>query len=130
MNLGAPSNRITVVGPCASGKSTLVKALQMHGYDARASGQEHSAVPALWRRSDPDVLIALKADLETVRLRRGDPRWSATIWETQQLRLGDAYSHADFIADTSGKSVNDVVAEVLDFLDERPGSNSTERRYQ
>ncbi len=60
MNPNERPLRVTVVGPCASGKSTLVKALKMHGIDARAAAQEHSAVAALWSRSDPDVLIALQ----------------------------------------------------------------------
>lgn len=117
--------RVTVVGPCASGKSTLVKALRMHGYDARATAQEHSAVPSLWERSRPDVLIALTADLESIRSRRGEPRWSGQILAEQTSRLEDATHHADLIADTSGRSVNDVVADVLTFLAERtPESQS------
>ncbi|MDQ2682023.1 MAG: hypothetical protein M3Y37_00710 [Chloroflexota bacterium] len=115
----APPLRVTVVGPCASGKSTLVRALRMHGYDARATAQEHSAVADLWRRSEPDVLIALQASLESVRARRRNPRWSKSIWAAQQHRLEDAVEHADLIADTSARSVNDVVADVLEFLADR-----------
>jgi len=72
--------RISVVGPCASGKSTIVRALRMHGYDAHVTSQEHSAVPDLWKRQEPAVLIALQADLESVRLRRRNPRWSRAVW--------------------------------------------------
>jgi hypothetical protein len=111
--------RIAVVGPCASGKSTLVRALRMHGYDAHVTSQEHSAVPGLWRRSDPGIVIALNADLESIRLRRGNPRWSRKVWEDQQARLRDAFEHADFLADTSARSTNDVVGEVLAFLHSR-----------
>ena len=53
--------RIVVVGPCASGKSTLVSGLREHGYDALASGQEHSEVHHLWRRTNPDVVKAVLA---------------------------------------------------------------------
>jgi hypothetical protein len=111
--------RIAVVGPCASGKSTLVRALRMHGYDAHVTSQEHSAVPGLWRRSDPGIVIALNADLESIRLRRGNPRWSRKVWEDLQARLRDAFEHADFLADTSARSTNDVVGEVLAFLHSR-----------
>jgi hypothetical protein len=111
--------RISVVGPCASGKSTLVKALRMHGYDAHVTSQEHSGVRNLWQRQNPDILIALQVDLESVRLRRRDPRWRRDIWRAQQDRLADAYAHADLIADTSMRSAGDVVDEVLHFLRDR-----------
>jgi hypothetical protein len=91
----------------------------MHGYDAHVTSQEHSAVPGLWRRSDPGIVIALNADLESIRLRRGNPRWSRKVWEDQQARLRDAFEHADFLADTSTRSTNDVVGEVLAFLHSR-----------
>ena len=109
--------RIVIVGPCASGKSTLQRALTMHGYDAHVAAQEHSAVPSLWARSDPDVLVALQADIEDIRLRRLNPRWSKSIWQQQQSRLAPAFARADFVAETSGVSVNQVVAEVLEFLE-------------
>jgi hypothetical protein len=96
----------------------------MHGYDARAAAQEHSAIPDLWRRGKPDVLIALTADLETVRRRRAEPRWSAAIWEAQQARLADAVANAALVEDTSGRSVNDVVDDVLSFLDAYSGDHS------
>ena len=108
--------RITIVGPCASGKSTLVRALRMHGYDAHATSQEHSAIPALWNIRQPTTLIALQADLESVRLRRQDARWSREIWFEQQERLLNAFENADYIANTSNRSANDVVRDVLGFL--------------
>ena len=115
----ASIGRISVVGPCASGKSTVVRALRMHGYDAHVTSQEHSAVSNLWNRQQPSVLIALQADLESVRLRRRNPRWSRTVWQAQQDRLADAFAHADYVADTSSLNANQVVREVLDFLESR-----------
>src|SRR5207248_628641 len=50
---------VVVVGVCSSGKSTLVSALCDRGYHASAVSQEHSYVPHLWQRSNPDVLIYL-----------------------------------------------------------------------
>jgi hypothetical protein len=88
----------------------------MHGYDAHVTSQEHSAVPGLWNQREPMILIALQADLESVRLRRRNPRWSRAIWLEQQSRLADAFANADFVADTSDRSANDVVKDVLDFL--------------
>jgi deoxyadenosine/deoxycytidine kinase len=114
--------RISVVGPCASGKSTVVQALRMHGYDAHATSQEHSAVSKLWKQRDPDLLIALQVDLESVRLRRRNPRWSRAIWLEQQSRLADAFAHADYLTDTSHRSANDVVSDVLEFLSSHAGS--------
>lgn len=111
--------RISIVGPCASGKSTVARALRMHGYDAHVTSQEHSAVPKLWRKGDPSVLIALQADIESIRLRRRNPRWSQSIWRLQQARLADAFEHADLVEDTSDLTANDVVDEVLQFLKAR-----------
>lgn len=110
------SPRITIVGTCASGKSTLRRALCMHGYDASVTGQEHSAVPALWARTNPDVVIALQASLDAVRLRRNNPRWSAKVWSAQQDRLADAIRHANLVTDTSSISVDQVINQVLEFL--------------
>ena len=41
---------IAIVGVCASGKSTLAKALRERGYNARQVLQEHSYVPYMWQR--------------------------------------------------------------------------------
>jgi hypothetical protein len=51
---------IAAVGPCTSGKSTLVRALRERGYNAREVVQEHSYVPAMWQVfAQPDILIYL-----------------------------------------------------------------------
>jgi len=118
--------RISVVGPCASGKSTVVRALRMHGYDAHVTSQEHSAIPTLWSRQDPSVLIALQADLESVRLRRRNPRWSRAVWQAQQDRLADAFAHADYLADTSNLNANQVVRDLLDYLESRARADESE----
>jgi hypothetical protein len=111
--------RISVVGPCASGKSTIVRALRMHGYDAHVTSQEHSSVPTLWNKREPAILIALQADLESIRLRRRNPRWSRAAFQEQQSRLANAFEHADFVTDTTNRSANDVVRDVLDYLEHR-----------
>ncbi|MBK7217144.1 MAG: hypothetical protein IPH95_08855 [Candidatus Promineofilum sp.] len=67
----SPALRIAVVGPCASGKSTLTAALRAAGYEARMPAQEHSYVPDMWRRLvDPDVLIYLDISYEALLERR------------------------------------------------------------
>jgi dienelactone hydrolase len=113
------SRRIVVVGPCASGKSTLVAALRARGYDARVSGQEHSAVAALWRTAQPDVLIALDADIAAVRARRAES-WPEWLHDLQLTRLRQAIEAADVRIDTSSLAADRVTDLVLDFLEHHP----------
>jgi hypothetical protein len=91
--------RVAVVGPCASGKSTLVHALRDAGIDAYACAQEHSGVPALWLHGGADLLIALEVDLATIRQRRGE-EWPADLYAAQCERLAAAYAAADLRIDT------------------------------
>ncbi len=104
-----------VVGPCASGKTVLVQALQTFGYDARVSAQEHSAVERLWQRSQPDVLIALTANLATIRQRRG-PSWPDWLLDVQLQRLQSAFASANLLIDTSSRSVSETVSEAVSYL--------------
>ncbi len=108
--------RIVVVGPCASGKSTLVAALRAKGYDARVSGQEHSAIAALWQMSHPDVLIALDATIGAVRSRRGDG-WPEWLHDVQLSRLRQAIEAADIAIDTSHLGPDDVTNQVIAYLE-------------
>lgn len=108
--------RVVVVGPCASGKSTLVSGLRSLGYRAAVCGQEHSEVPTLWRRSAPDMLVALQVDLATVRRRRGDG-WSEAIFERQRQRLANALASADLVLEASTLSEAAVLARVLRALE-------------
>lgn len=105
-----------VVGPCAAGKSTLVKALRQRGVRAREVAQEHSYVPAMWQRlTRPDVLIYLDVSREEAerRLQRDlPPAW----WAEIQRRLSHARSHADLVVATDGRTPEGVLGEVLGFL--------------
>ncbi len=92
--------RIVVVGPCASGKSTLVDGLRRLGFRATVCGQEHSEIPTLWRHSDPDVVVALDVDLATVRRRRGE-EWPEWLYLLQRRRLRCATEAASVRVDTS-----------------------------
>jgi deoxyadenosine/deoxycytidine kinase len=107
--------RIVVVGPCASGKSTLVSRLRGKGYDAHAVAQEHSAVRDLWKRKDPDALIALDVSLEEVRNRRS-PDWLEAVYQRQHERLASAYAAADLTIDTAEHDADAVLAIVESWL--------------
>lgn len=108
--------RVVVVGPCASGKTTLVENLKLLGVDARVSGQEHSAVRNLWRSLDPDVLIALEVDLETLRSRRTEV-WPKTIYDLQLERLREAFDVADIVIDTAAHSEDETVRVALNLIE-------------
>ena len=113
--VSAESRKIVVVGPCAAGKSTLVAALRALGYDAHVSGQEHSEIATLWQHSQPDVLIALDADIAAVRSRRGGS-WPEWLHDLQVQRLVDASQAADFAIDTTTLTPQTVVDRVVAFL--------------
>jgi chloramphenicol 3-O-phosphotransferase len=112
----SPSLRIAVVGPCASGKSTLTAALRAAGYEARMPAQEHSYVADMWRRLvDPDVLIYLDITYEALLARRphfGEPEYLAR----EKARLRHARAHADLVVDTSQLTADEVRAVVMSFL--------------
>ena len=109
--------RIAVVGPCASGKSTLVAALRAAGYEARHPAQEHSYVPDMWRRLvDPDVLIYLDLSHEAYRQRRPKDDAGPDYLAMQRERLAHARAHADLVVDTSGMTAEAVRAYVLAAL--------------
>ncbi len=109
--------RIGIVGACASGKTTLARALQERGYDARQVSQEHSYVPDLWRRfSKVDILIFLDVTLPTIRRRLNDATWPDFIYEAQHDRLRHARDNCDLYLDTDTMPVDEVLGQVLEFL--------------
>ena len=112
----AAPRKIVVVGPCAAGKSTLVTALRALGYDAHVSGQEHSEIATLWQHSQPDVLIALDADISAVRDRRGGS-WPEWLHDLQVQRLAGASRAADLAIDTTTLSTQAVFARVIAYLE-------------
>lgn len=109
------SPTIAVVGPCASGKSTLVTRLRESGYQAHAIAQEHSAVRDLWKSRNPDLLVALDVSLEVVRKRRS-PNWLEAVYERQHKRLQSAYQAADIIIDTEEHDPDSVYNLVTDLI--------------
>ena len=115
----AAAPRVAVVGPCASGKSTLVAALRERGYDTHAVGQEHSGVPYLWCLGEPDLLIFLDVDIPTTGHRRNSV-WPTDLYEAQQARLANAREHAALYLDTSPLTAREVAERALLFLDGYP----------
>ena len=108
---------IGVVGPCASGKSTLIRNLAPRGYRIKHIAQEHSYVPHMWQRvTNPDILIFLDVSFEESNRRRPMP-WTEADYAEQQRRLRHAREHADFYLLTDGLSAEEVAERVLNFLE-------------
>jgi RNase adaptor protein for sRNA GlmZ degradation len=119
---GSSIGNVVVVGVCSSGKSTLVEALKEKGYQAHAVSQEHSYVPHLWQRTDPDVLIYLDASIHTIR-GRGRTRWRQALLDEEHRRLHHAREHSDIYIPTDCLSPHDVAARVLTFLKSKERRN-------
>jgi GTPase SAR1 family protein len=122
---------IAVVGPCASGKTTLVEALRAMGFEGAYSvPQEHSVAPMLWRVKNPDVLVFLDVSYSAIRRRR-PVSWGPDRLELQQNRLSGARSQCDVYLDTSDltrqEMIDSVTGQVMgrDWKDEHshPGDS-------
>ncbi|MCS6907179.1 MAG: hypothetical protein RML93_04755 [Anaerolineales bacterium] len=108
---------IGVVGPCAAGKTTLVKRLRSQGYIVRHIAQEHSYVPTMWRRiANPDILIYLDVNYQNTRTRKRLD-WTFEEYQEQLRRLSHARAHADLIVDTNPLSEEEVFQSVLRFIE-------------
>jgi len=112
---GASSPKIAVIGPCASGKSTLVRSLCAAGYDARVCAQEHSEIPTLWEHGHPDMVIALAINLATLRHRRGD-EWLEALYITQLRRLTRAVDAAFVVLNTTELDSGETLARAIDAI--------------
>ena len=108
---------IAVVGPCASGKSSLVQRLKALGYNARSVAQDHSYVPDMWRRiTNPDILICLDAKLNTIARRRRIS-WGQRYLNDERHRLRHARQHCDLLLPTDDLTKAQVLERVLAFLE-------------
>lgn len=113
-----PSKRplIGVVGPCGSGKSTLIAGLEGHGYTCRHIAQEHSHVPSMWQViTKPDLLIYLYASYPVSTARRRLD-WQPKDHEEQLRRLSHARAHAHILIDTDDLTPDQVLQTALDAL--------------
>ena len=112
--------RIGIVGPCASGKTTLTAGLKQHGYEARPIAQEHSYVPTMWQRlTNPDILIYLTVSYPlTIERRRLD--WTDGEYAEQLHRLRHAREHANLNIDTNNLTPIGVLDQALAFLEKYP----------
>jgi hypothetical protein len=110
--------RIKVVGPCASGKSTLAAGLRELGYDATSAAQDHSYMPDMWQRlNPPDLLIYLDVTLRSAHERgRKGLGWTQEYLDEQHRRLRHARAYCDLYLPTDDLTEEQVLAETLTFL--------------
>jgi cytidylate kinase len=107
---------VAIVGPCASGKSTLGKALKARGLRVREVAQEHSYVPAMWQRiTKPDFLIFLDASFEVSTARKALD-WSESEYAEEQRRLAHARQACDLYLQTDQMSPEAVLQAVVNAL--------------
>ncbi len=112
--------QIVIVGPCASGKSTLVEGLHAQGFDkARIVAQEHSGVRDLWKiRGQPDCLIYLDARLETIAARQHRSDWTVEYLTELLDRLKNARVECNLYLPTDELSIEEVLENVIECLNE------------
>ena len=108
---------VGVVGPCGSGKSTLIAGLEKYGYPCRHIAQEHSYVQAMWQiLSRPDLLIYLGASFPVSTARRRLD-WQEKDYQEQLRRLAHAREHAHLVIHTDNLTPDQVLHAALDFLE-------------
>ncbi len=109
---------IVIVGPCAAGKTTLVRGLWARGFTgARVVAQEHSGVADLWKtRGRPDALIYLDARLDTIAVRQQRSDWTIAYLTEQHDRLGSARVACDVYLPTDELTPEEVLKRVIDYV--------------
>lgn len=111
------SLRIAFVGPCGSGKSTVVHELRAMGIDARMPAQEHSGIASMWQKLlNPDMLFVLDAPNSILRERRPGIDLNDEYLAEQRRRMAHAYAHAHTTFDTSELTSDEIVAAVLELI--------------
>jgi cytidylate kinase len=117
---------VGVVGPCGSGKTTLIRLLKTRrsDLDLRHIAQEHSYVATMWQKIvSPDILIFLDASFEVATTRR-KLKWTESEYQEQLYRLRDARDHADMVITTDHLSTQQVAEQVIEFIDQMKTSAS------
>jgi len=112
--------RVGIVGPCTSGKSTLINNLRQQPlvghFNLRHIAQEHSYVQTMWKViGKPTWLIYLDVSYPE-SLRRKNLNWTEAEYLEQIRRLQDARQHADFYLHTDGLNPQQVAEKVMTFL--------------
>jgi hypothetical protein len=111
-----PKPLVGIVGPCASGKSTLCNRLSIKGINARHIAQEHSYVPAMWEIiTQPDVLVFLAVSY-LMTIQRSNLDWTILEYQEQLYRLRHADEHADLHIDTDNLSPESIERLVISLL--------------
>lgn len=115
---------VGIVGPCTSGKSTLIANLRrLQQIELRHIAQEHSYVQSMWQQiTHPDWLVFLDVSYPT-SMERKKLNWTEAEYQEQQRRLAHARSHADFYVNTDGLTPEQVAEKVLEFLDSLSSGN-------
>jgi len=107
---------VAIVGPCASGKSTLGRGLKARGVRVRQVAQEHSYIPRMWQLlTNPDYLVFLDASFEACT-RRKNLDWSESEYEEEHRRLSHARKLCDLYLMTDRMSPEEVLEAVLNGL--------------
>jgi cytidylate kinase len=108
---------VAVVGPCTSGKSTLVANLKQLGFNAWCVAQEHSDVKWLWKHKNPDFLVVLDITLATARKRR-NVSWDEHKLADQHKALADARAHCNLYLPTDNLTPEEIVTKVVEAVNE------------
>lgn len=107
---------IAVVGPCGSGKTTLVGALRAQGIPAKQVAQEHSYVPRMWQvLARPHVLVYLDASFAVCTARKSFG-WTVDEYKEQLTRLSHAREHCDIYIQTDLLLPEEVTRQVAQAL--------------
>jgi ABC-type cobalamin/Fe3+-siderophores transport system ATPase subunit len=116
---------VGIVGPCGSGKSTLISALHRETIQFRHIAQEHSYIPSMWQQlTNPDVLIFLDASYK-ITCQRGQLNWTEAEYAEQHRRLAHARQYADYYILTDDLTPDEVQLKVNIFLEQKGILNST-----
>jgi deoxyadenosine/deoxycytidine kinase len=109
---------IAIVGPCASGKTTLAQALRVRNLPARQIAQEHSYVSNMWQvLTKPTVLIYLDASFP-VCTQRKSLSWSSKEYDAQKIRLQHAQENCQIYIDTDELTPDEVLQKSILALNE------------